>query len=409
MGDKPIRDEALARTATAPRSGEGGPRRAQLEANRGRRGSTAKILLGAAFLAAFIAIGTALWDGQAQNGPDDPPVTPPSEVSVTISSEPPGSEVSLDGVVVGIAPVTLENVSEGPHQLSTTLDGYQGVDSTLRPEDLNPGPDGERTFHVFLRPLPAEVSFVSTPAGAGVWSDGVQIGTTPTDLTFEEFGVHQFEIQAQGYASQLAEYELSPGSAFEQTAVLVPVQVLSFGGNPAGALVAVTTADGLQRECSSPCEMEVEAGSVSVTISAEGHHPFDFVGIPDQQLVEFTLREIDRYIELQWRSTDLELSGENTLRLRGRDGSGTLMLASDDLSGHINVNATNAGDGEVDLSVHVLTRPWTVVRFGQEDCESPCSIEVSDLEVGRHRLRLWPNGERGEEAAVRLTVRQISD
>ncbi len=409
VGDKPIRDEVLARTATAPRSGDDVLRRAQPEDGQGSGGSKLKILLSAGLLAAVIAGGTAVWNGRTPNVPNNVADPPPSDFSVTINTEPHGSEVSLDGTVVGLAPISLENVTEGPHQLSTTLQGYQTVESTLRPEDLNPGPDGVRTFHVFLRPLPATVSFVSTPAGAEIWSDGAQIGTTPTELSFDDFGVRQFVLQSEGYAPQTAEFDLGPGTTFEQIAVLVPVQVLSFSGEPAGSTVAVTAGEGVQRGCVSPCELEVEAGSVSVSVSADGHHPYEFNGVPEEPAFAFSLREIDEYIELHWRSADLQLSGENTLQLRGREASGTLMLASDGLSGHINVNTTPAGDGRVDLSIHVLTRPWTVVRFDDQSCESPCSIGVSGLGAGRHRLRLWPSGERDNETAIRLTVRQISD
>lgn len=63
----------------------------------------------------------------------------PAPFEVSVVSEPPGAEVSLDGQVKGRAPLVVQVPGEGPHTLRLALDGYQPW--TMVPDRRKAPPD----------------------------------------------------------------------------------------------------------------------------------------------------------------------------------------------------------------------------------------------------------------------------
>ena len=153
--------------------------------------------------------------------------TPPAAL-LTVTSDPAGAMVSLDGMERGITPVTITGLSTGLHKLTVTLSGYQDYSTWVRISI-----DKTKTVHATLKvkggstPVPTTVPttaptqrplnpwnpnsvpiptlppssggtgsilVTSTPTGAEVYLGGVYKGTTPITVTGVSVGNHQLKV-----------------------------------------------------------------------------------------------------------------------------------------------------------------------------------------------------------------------
>jgi hypothetical protein len=74
--------------------------------------------------------------------PDDaaapaPAAAAPMTGVLTIQSDVPGAQVFIDRKFIGSAPVTIEDLQPGSHQLNVSADGFDGIARTI---DVEPGP-----------------------------------------------------------------------------------------------------------------------------------------------------------------------------------------------------------------------------------------------------------------------------
>lgn len=124
----------------------------------------------------------------------------PTQLSVT--SEPAGATVELDGTKLGVTPWT-GPVKAGPHQLAVVLDGYRdGVEQlTLAPRALT-----SRSFT--LEAKTAAVYIETKPQGAEVEVDGVKRGLTPVTVSLLQ-GKHVVTLRRAGFEPLRAENVVS--------------------------------------------------------------------------------------------------------------------------------------------------------------------------------------------------------
>lgn len=115
----------------------------------------------------------------------------PVQKNLNITTDPPGSEVSLDGRSVGHSPVQIANV---PFELNTQGEWQAKKIRVTRPgydpvEKLVSWDDGQTDYLVQLLPRAKTVNLRTTPGGATVEIDGKQLrtdaaGNLSLDLTF---------------------------------------------------------------------------------------------------------------------------------------------------------------------------------------------------------------------------------
>lgn len=115
---------------------------------------------------------------------------------LTITSDPPGGQVTIDGAVKGAAPVTVD-VAYGKHKVKVTLAGHKAETSDV---NIN-----VQQMSVPFR-LAAEVSSgivnVFGPTDGSVFIDGNDLGPLPVSLQVTE-GVHTFKLmQGDGKSCQ---------------------------------------------------------------------------------------------------------------------------------------------------------------------------------------------------------------
>jgi hypothetical protein len=162
------------------------------------------------------------------------------ELPVAVSSDPPGAEVLIAGVVYGRTPVELRLTwppGEGEKTLAFRLPGYAEKSVALaRPE--------RRLAAVVLDPVPVRVPtvFTSVPAGAEVRLAGRLLGKTPLSADVEwgpRDAARAVEFSLEGY--HVAKADLAPRKAELGASLREVVEelVLKVACEPRGAQILV--------------------------------------------------------------------------------------------------------------------------------------------------------------------------
>jgi hypothetical protein len=123
-------------------------------------------------------------------------VTPESG-SVTVTSEPIGAPVTIDGSARGVTPLTV-SLAAGSHSIAV------GAGSQLRTQNLNVSRGGDAAMHVELAAAPAASASAGTgglqiatePSGARVWIDGEPRGVAPLTIPDLKVGDHVVTVRS---------------------------------------------------------------------------------------------------------------------------------------------------------------------------------------------------------------------
>lgn len=130
---------------------------------------------------------------------------------VTITSDPNGAEVYLNGVNKGITtyrpeePLDFANVDQ--YDVLLKKHGYFDGKTTILYE-----PKDEKEYHVALEKLSKLVTIQSEPAGATVFIDGMETGITnqSTRVFFNEMDDHEVVLKKSGYYDKTFRIEFEP-------------------------------------------------------------------------------------------------------------------------------------------------------------------------------------------------------
>ena len=166
--------------------------------------------------------------------------------TLTIRSEPPGAEVTVDGIRVGAAPVKVDSLPPGTHRLQLSLDGYLTKAASVK---LAGGAD-EVSFTLVK---PGALTVVADVPGAGVWLDSLYLGTAPADKGGLKPGQYTVRASKPGHTDFSAAVTVAAGGRDTVRAVLpaapaalpavkpAPVaasRTSSFGGRRAATIAA---------------------------------------------------------------------------------------------------------------------------------------------------------------------------
>ncbi len=156
---------------------------------------------------------------------------------VSIASTPiDGARVLIDGVDVGVTPLTEIDIEPGTHTLTLAADRYLDATQTIEIE----GRRQRQDFSSRLDPAWATVSFTTAPAGAELLVDGESVGTTPLNAEILQ-GRREVMLKLSGFKAWQERVELSAGERRVIPAVtLEPADGLAFiQSTPTGASVTV--------------------------------------------------------------------------------------------------------------------------------------------------------------------------
>lgn len=217
----PVTPPGTLPSSARPRSGP--PSGASSARARPRRSLRALLALAVAsvLLGAGAATAWFLW----QEGPGGPPSAPPREPApelppsapprgqIRVSTDPPGAEVLVGGVVIGRAPLVHDLEAERAHlvEVRSADDAVRGRREIVLAEDEI----RELRFEGGGPPR-GRLRVLSSPGGATVRIDGEIAGTTPLEA-YVAPGRHDVRASLEGFADAEDEVELAGP---EETAVL---------------------------------------------------------------------------------------------------------------------------------------------------------------------------------------------
>jgi formylglycine-generating enzyme required for sulfatase activity len=140
----------------------------------------------------------------------------PLWATVTMSSQPEGATVKIDGETVGQTPVTTQ-VLEGERSVEISLAGFKPQRRTLQIE-------AEATLElpsVRLQPEDGVLVLSSEPAGATVSVDDEYRGQTPLEITVAPGRRYEVGLSKSGYESRSMELEVGSGQTRREAVDLV--------------------------------------------------------------------------------------------------------------------------------------------------------------------------------------------
>jgi len=121
---------------------------------------------------------------------------------VLVRSTPPGVRVFVDGRSGGETPATVRDLARGAHQVRLVREGYTTVERKIVITASKPAV----TLTVPMVKVPvvstrldSALVVVSRPAGATVFLDGREVGTTPLTLPGVKVGAHTMRMELDGY------------------------------------------------------------------------------------------------------------------------------------------------------------------------------------------------------------------
>ncbi|GAX59732.1 hypothetical protein SCALIN_C04_0220 [Candidatus Scalindua japonica] len=116
--------------------------------------------------------------------------------SIIINSSPTGAMIYINGEKTGKAPETIHNMSPGRHLVEARLAGHENWNESV---EVTGGRESRLT--ATLKELTGTINIMSSPPDAIIILDGKEIGHTPMSLPGVNIGIHEVEIQKDGYLS----------------------------------------------------------------------------------------------------------------------------------------------------------------------------------------------------------------
>jgi len=131
--------------------------------------------------------------------------------SIDISTEPPGAEVSVNGIVRGKSPLKVTEVPKGRATVKFHLDGF---DDETRELAVNAG--DEQTLSIELKGLPGTLHLVSHPEGARFYLNGEARGKGPLAITGLTPGDYEVRAELDGFGTVARTIRLGNGAALRE-------------------------------------------------------------------------------------------------------------------------------------------------------------------------------------------------
>ncbi len=175
--------------------------------------------------------------------------------SLFINSTPRGADVFVDGNHQGTTPVTVEGVSQGPHQLELHLAGYEVLTRTV---SVVAGQGNSMNYVLSSYSSSSRygsIDIQSDIPGAVIYLDGTYKGSTTAGRTFNLIsispGSHTLLLHVPGYNDFVQTVQVAAGQVARVNAVFsqatgAPAQAGGSGAGNSGSIVASSSPAGAE-------------------------------------------------------------------------------------------------------------------------------------------------------------------
>jgi hypothetical protein len=145
---------------------------------------------------------------------------------LTVTTTPETAEVSIDSVVKGSSPLTLDSIAAGNHVLIVKRKGYFGKKVLVEVK-----PDSMLAVEVTLV-KPGSLVLKSNPSGANVFLDGREAGVTPYENAKLKPGNHSVRIEKYQFGTVETTITASEGTKDSLSFTLQPMPVAPAAAAP---------------------------------------------------------------------------------------------------------------------------------------------------------------------------------
>jgi hypothetical protein len=147
-----------------------------------------------------------------------------------------GARIIIDGLEVGITPISNLEVKAGPRVLEIQMDNYQDIKTQVQIA----GCPEEQSFDFALIPGWSDVFISSIPEGAVVSVGGKPAGNTPLKIELPE-GNHRLQISAEGFKTWQTQLAVKPNQpqSIKDIRLQAADGTLALQTRPAGANITI--------------------------------------------------------------------------------------------------------------------------------------------------------------------------
>ena len=131
--------------------------------------------------------------------------------TISVTSEPSGAEVTVNGIVRGITPLEVNDVPRGRAAIKLKLDGFKDA---VRELAIRAG--DKQTLAVALTAKPGTIQLTSVPEGARFYVNGESKGKGPITLTDLTPGEYAVKVELEGYGTQTKQLKLENGGTVSE-------------------------------------------------------------------------------------------------------------------------------------------------------------------------------------------------
>lgn len=189
----------------------------------------------------------------------------PRSTRVDFASEPEGANVTVDGTMRGVTPLTLTDLAPGSHRVRYEKRNYESED------DFFTVAQGARLArHAELAPVKGLLLVTTEPEGCDVSLDGLSFGETPRLITvLDAKDVHRLLLQKAGYQPRTMEVKFSGRTPLvRHEKMILDSGVLEVTSDPEGAVVTV---NGIARGQTPLTVRDIPKGRATVEFTKNGY------------------------------------------------------------------------------------------------------------------------------------------
>lgn len=266
---------------------------------------------------------------------------------LTITSQPPGASVKLNGHDVGVTPVDVPRLTPGTQAVEVFKEGHKPARELVQ---LGFAQKGEN--HFTLDPIVGKLHLTLKPRDAQVRIDSHTYGEIKSDLTLAA-GTHQLNVAKEGYHPYSSEIVLNEDIPLEVEVDLKPILTsIKVTSEPKGASVTI---DGKDKGKTPLTLKEVAFGQHEVAVRLGGHEKFlKTVDVSSDQPVEVSAK----LVELPGALSITSVPSGAKLKINGQVKGNTPTT----------VNGLEAGEYTISLSLdgYQVLQDKVKVKAGEE-------------------------------------------
>ncbi len=373
-------------------------------------------------LCGIVAVAAVLWALTGLSQSDD-------RAQLRVATDPEGAMVSLDGILQDAAPITLKDMTPGPHLVVAEKPGYSEVRRTV---SLLPGQ--KSALELKLAPIVGLVLIKSAPSGADIEIGGAHKGKTPLLLTDLPVGRYRVKASANGYVTRETEFSIENRIPLEvKVSMASDSAKIIVTSTPPGATVTV---NGLTKGVT-PCEVDrLPSGDNKIVLSLEDYVAYQQdmkLQAGDEQKIDVTLKPVPASVSVVSTPSGArvfindELRGQAPLVVDTLEpGTYTVrgeLVGCDPQTATVEVGRAQAKVVDLQLtrncgSLELVTEPpgVKVIVDGQDRGtteagapDAPSQVmKVDVLPVGGHRLQLTKDGFYPVDKAFNVKTNEIT-